>query len=120
MLHVATIATHSERMLPVLLESANRNGVSLSILGHNYPWKDFSSKIDILMPFFRSLPEEDIVCYLDGFDSLILPSIKHLEKNFSPLARKLFFPMITNIAVYKDFLKENFFPASVFFLQVSL
>ncbi|WP_444934910.1 glycosyltransferase domain-containing protein [Microbulbifer sp. EKSA008] len=115
MLHVATIATHSERMLPVLLESANRNGVSLSILGHNYPWKDFSSKIDILMPFFRSLPEEDIVCYLDGFDSLILPSIKHLEKKFLTFGKEIIFSNDYEHSGIQGFFERKFFPSECVF-----
>lgn len=120
MLHVVTIATHSERMFPILQESAKRNGVPLTILGRNHPWKDFASKMDILLPFFRSQPEEDIICYLDGFDSLILPPIRHLEKTSSPLVRALFFPMTIGTRGYKVFLKRNSFPTNMFFPRESL
>lgn len=91
MLHLVTIATHSERMFPLLKESAKRNGVSLNILGQQQPWKNFSTKIDLLLPFCRTLPDDDILCYLDGFDSLILPSIQQLEENFELFDKEVVF-----------------------------
>ncbi|MFA0811269.1 glycosyltransferase domain-containing protein [Microbulbifer epialgicus] len=78
-------------MFPVLQESAKRNGVHLNILGRNYPWQNFSSKIDLLIPFIQQLPEEDIICYLDGFDSLILPSIHQLEDKFHAYDKEIVF-----------------------------
>ncbi|QFT53692.1 glycosyltransferase domain-containing protein [Microbulbifer sp. THAF38] len=110
MLHVVTIATHSERMFPILQESAKRNGVPLTILGRNHPWKDFASKMDILLPFFRSQPEEDIICYLDGFDSLILPPIRHLEKNFLSFGKGIIFSNDYRHKGIQGFFEKKFFP----------
>ncbi len=115
MLHIATIATHSERMFPVLQESAIRNDVSLSILGRDHPWKDFSSKIDILLPFFHRLPEEDSVCYLDGFDSLILPPIRHLEKNYLSFNKEIIFSNDHQHGGAQGFFEKLFFPGEHIF-----
>ncbi|WP_444903898.1 glycosyltransferase domain-containing protein [Microbulbifer sp. CnH-101-E] len=110
MLHISTIATHSERMFPVLQESARRNGVSLTILGRDHPWKDFSSKMDILLPFFQTLPEEDIICYLDGFDSLILPSVRLLEKNFHSFGKDIIFSNDYRHDGVQGYFEKKFFP----------
>ncbi|WHI50569.1 hypothetical protein P3339_19345 [Microbulbifer sp. MLAF003] len=115
MLHLVTIATHSERMFPVLQESAKRNGVSLTILGQEQPWENFSTKIDLLLPFCKTLPEEDILCYFDGFDSIILPAIHQLESKFYSFDRDIVFSNDHQHSGTQGFFERKYFAGNTIF-----
>ena len=65
MLHLVTYATHAEGSFEAL--SASRP--DLVVLGWGTRWKGFFDKVDAMQEFVAALPEEDLVLFVDGFDT---------------------------------------------------
>ena len=72
MLHLITVATHSERYLPVLEKQAEKNGVKLVKLGMGKKYVGHYMKDLETMEYLKTINRDDIVAFVDGFDSLML------------------------------------------------
>ena len=66
------MATHSERMLPLLKQSAINNGINLEIFGMGGKWKNYGNKLNEISKYIENINNNEIVFFLDGFDTLIL------------------------------------------------
>jgi hypothetical protein len=82
---LVTIATKNERYYPYLKLSAERNGYELVTLGWGEKWQGFVWKFEIMKEYLRSLNENEIVCFVDGYDVIILQDVNVLEKNFNDI-----------------------------------
>ena len=83
---LVTIATHSECYFPYLKKSCERYGNNLIVLGWGKKWTGYSFKLQLLQSFLKDLDDEEIVCFIDSFDVIMLRSLEDLEntfKNFS-------------------------------------
>ncbi len=77
-----TVATHSERYFPLLVESAREKGYELEVLGWGRRWEGFGMKLLLIREYLGSIGPEEIVIYADGFDSLFLGEASELEEKF--------------------------------------
>ena len=79
-----TIATHSERYFPILKESANRNGINLTVLGWGQEYTGHYMKDDIMLKYLESLPadENPLIVFIDGFDSIILSNAEEFDRKW--------------------------------------
>lgn len=66
------MATHSERMLPLLKQSAINNGINLEIFGMGGKWKNYGNKLNEISKYIENINNDEIVFFLDGFDTVIL------------------------------------------------
>ena len=89
MLHVATVATHSERYLPVLEKMTQDKGHSLNKLGFGKKYKGHFMKDLEMIEFLKDKKEDDIVVFLDGFDTLMLSSEEEIIKKFKESGKKM-------------------------------
>ena len=79
---LVTVATHSESYFPFLLESCNRYGAELVVLGFNQPWQGFNHRNVLMKEYLKSLPPDEVVCFIDAYDVLLLRPLEDLEAFF--------------------------------------
>jgi hypothetical protein len=68
MIYIVTYATHDERYLPILKESCPE----LVILGQGKKWKGGYDKVCAMTDFCRTKKDDDVLCFVDGFDCICL------------------------------------------------
>lgn len=79
---LVTVATHSERYYPYLKLTSEKNGFDLVTLGWGEKWKGFAWRFELMKEYLRSLKTDEIVCFIDGYDVIVLQNINILEKKF--------------------------------------
>ena len=67
-----TMATHSERMLPILLESAKKHDIKLEVFGQGTKWINYGNKLYQLTEYIKNFNDNEIIAFFDAFDSIIL------------------------------------------------
>lgn len=69
-LRVVTYATHEQGMFRELTQ--NGFGVPVKVLGMGKPWRGFFDKMKAVQQYAKSLDAQDVVIFLDGFDTRIM------------------------------------------------
>lgn len=69
---VVTYATHPSNYFDILEKSAGFHGYKLVVLGHGNLWKGLMDKFLCLADFVTTLPAEEIVVFVDAFDTIVL------------------------------------------------
>jgi len=67
--HIVTYATHAHGLFHTLVNNPHR--VPVTVLGWGTPWHGFSDKTHALLRFLDTIPDDDVVVFLDGWDSII-------------------------------------------------
>ena len=78
MFYIVTYATHSERYFELLKKSCP----DLIVLGFGEKWDGFYGKIKAVVDFCRTKQPDDAVCYVDGFDSVVLVSSEEILEQY--------------------------------------
>jgi len=81
-LKVVTAATHSDGYFRALQASAARLNLDFTVLGWGQKWSDLAAKIQLVRQFAESVPKDDIILFLDGFDTVILQPEEIIIKRF--------------------------------------
>ena len=84
-LHIVTVATESQYYFPYLVESCERNGLKLEILGFGEEWKGFNWRFKKMIDYLKTLPKNDLVCFVDGYDVLCCRNLKEMPDIFYKL-----------------------------------
>lgn len=106
MIYIVTYATHSERYFELLKQSCP----DIIILGDGKPWNGFSDKVEATIEFCKSKKPEDIICFVDGFDSVILSSKEEiLEKYRSFNIPLVFSEAATASTIMVKYLQDKIF-----------
>jgi hypothetical protein len=82
---LVTVATHSERYYPYLKISAERYGHELITLGWGQKWKGFAWRFELMKEYLRSVEQDEIVCFIDAFDVVVLETPRTIEQKFIEL-----------------------------------
>jgi len=90
-MHIVTVATKNEGYFDYLVESCKRNGGELEVLGWGQEWKGFSHRISLMKDYLKRLADDDIVCFVDGYDVIILEPLSKLEKIFKDSGKRIIF-----------------------------
>lgn len=77
-----TVVTHSERYYPYLSLSAKRNGHELITLGWGQKWQGFAWRFDLIKKYLETLATDEIICFVDGYDVLVLEDPATIENKF--------------------------------------
>lgn len=85
---VITVATHSERYYPVLVQSCKRHNVDLVTLGWGQKWKGFTWRFELLLEYLKSLDPNELVVFIDAYDVVVLQDAEVIEKRFHELQGK--------------------------------
>lgn len=81
-LKVVTVATHSERYFPILVQSCERFGLELVILGWNSKWTGFTYKFDLVKQFLKQQDPDTLVVFVDAYDVVFLQPAQVIIDNF--------------------------------------
>ena len=79
---LVTVATHSERYFPYLKLSAEKYGHELVVLGWGEKWKGFGWKFELMKDYLKGIDADEIVCFVDGYDVIILQDPHTIEAKF--------------------------------------
>lgn len=79
---VITVATQSEGYFKFLQESFKRHGEELIVLGWNEPWKGWLWRMQLIQDYLQSLPDDEVVCFIDAYDVILLRPLKDMENLF--------------------------------------
>ena len=90
-MQILTIATKAEGYFPLLQQSSERWGYSLTALGWEQEWQGFAWKLRLYQKALASMPEEEPVVCVDGYDVVVLgPAAEVLDKFIASGQRVLF------------------------------
>jgi len=81
-LHIVTVATQSEFYFPYLVESCKKHGKKLEVLGFGEKWKGYNWKFKLMIDYLKKLSENDIVCFVDGYDVICVRNLNELVPEF--------------------------------------
>jgi hypothetical protein len=86
-MQLVTVATHSERFMPWLLESCKRFATPLTVLGWGETWQGFGHKLQLVQTFLQSLDAREVVCFIDAYDVILLRDLMACEQLFMEMHR---------------------------------
>ena len=81
MFYIVCYATHTERYFNILKESCP----NIIILGYNDKWINFYTKIHKILDFCKTKNPDDIICIIDGFDTIVLSSLDEILDKYKSL-----------------------------------
>ena len=84
---IVTYANKSEGMFEKLLN--NEFGVSIKVLGWNKKWEGYTDKVVGVLEFIETKNDEDIIVFLDGFDTKINKNPENLISMFKKYDTKV-------------------------------
>ena len=90
---VVTYATHYEGTLKKLVN--NDFNVHVEVLGMGKKWNGFTDKLIGVMNFCKNLDPDEIVVFVDGFDSIIHRSPDNVEREFKKMNCGLLFSSVS-------------------------
>lgn len=96
---LVTVATHSEGYFPWLLKSCERHGVHLDVLGWGEQWKGFAWRLTLMMKYLQKQNPNEVVCFVDGFDVILLKPLDELESRFLRLKEKHDFKLAVGLEI---------------------
>jgi hypothetical protein len=85
MFYLITYATHEERYFKFLKNRVHK------VLGFGKKWNGFHDKVKAVIEFCDSVNPDDIVCFVDGFDSMILGTDEEILKAYKSIGQELVF-----------------------------
>lgn len=103
-MRLVTVATHSERYFPYLKQSAEKHGHELVVLGWGQKWQGFTWKFQLMREYLKAVPDDEVVCFVDGYDVLILERPQVIEEKF----KKLVGQDTNRIVVSRETFPEDF------------
>ena len=80
-----TYATHSGGTFDQLMQS----GYHIEVLGWGTKWEGFMDKFNGVLEYLKTQSEDEIIVFMDGFDSLVNKSIETLEQDFKSFNCKI-------------------------------
>lgn len=93
---LVTVATHSDGYFPWLRASCARLGAELVVLGWGQPWKGFAWRFDLMARYLTTLPEDEVVCFVDAYDVILLRPLALMEARFRALHRRHGFDVLVS------------------------
>ena len=90
---VVTYANKSNGLFDKLLN--NKHGVHVEVLGWGTKWNGFQDKIRGVLTFLKTQPDDEIVIFVDGFDSIIKDDLSSVKQKFEQYDCKVLFSMDT-------------------------
>ncbi len=80
--HICTVASDSTPGLQRLLDSCERLGIEIDVLGLGKPYRSNIEKIRYIRNYVKEMPGDDVVLFLDGYDTLVLADKEAILQKF--------------------------------------
>lgn len=87
-LHIVTVATEIKYYMKHLIESVKINGGELIILGLNEKWQGFNWRNKLIFEYISKFDDNDIICFIDGYDVLCVKNLKTLADEFENIKKR--------------------------------
>ncbi len=81
-LHICTMATQETKGLCYLRKSCERYDLHLDVLGLGQPWIGFGQRLHYYEDYAKTLPETDILLFVDGYDVIFQADEKTILETF--------------------------------------
>lgn len=88
---VATFATSYDQGLDVLIESAALVSIELVVLGYGEVNVGKASKLPRMLEFLRTLHNETVVLFLDGYDTMLVKGEEYILSAYQSLQKDILF-----------------------------
>ena len=112
--YMVTVATEPEKMW-ALEQSAKKYYIEITNLGENHPWRDSMTtlggmpKIQLVNEYLATIDEEDIVLFMDGYDTFLADSPQTILERFIQMEADIVFgaesecwPLPENASLWPD------------------
>jgi hypothetical protein len=106
---LVTVATHAERYFPYLKLSVEKYNYNLVVLGWGEEWKGFVWRFHLLKDYLKTLSEDEVVCFIDAYDVLMLKEVDQLEQQFHSMING----DKSKIIIAKDTLSSNYIHSTI-------
>ncbi|KAK9803633.1 hypothetical protein WJX72_007058 [[Myrmecia] bisecta] len=103
-LHTVTVATYDMESLHTMLKS----NPDVILLGMGEQWGGFRTKFILMLDFLRTVHPDDVVLFVDAFDTLFLECDRGLLETYLALGHDIIFNAETNC--WPEQWKAPFFP----------
>jgi len=90
-IRLVTYATHSEGLFDKLVNNDLR--AKIDVVGWGVQWTGFADKINGFIAYLDKCSPDDIVVFLDGFDTVLVKSAGEIEQRFLELDCKVLVSM---------------------------
>jgi len=91
---VITVATHKEGLFDKLIN--NKFNIKITVLGMGEKWTGFDMKYKLIYNYIKNFPDDKIIIFVDGFDSLVNGKIEDAVKIFKENNFKCLFSLNLN------------------------
>jgi hypothetical protein len=106
-LHICTVASQETTGLKQLKHSCEHYNIHLEVLGLGQPYTGNGKKLIHLKNYLASIPDEDLVLFVDAYDVLILANKQTIIEKFLALNNPCIISAETNLHPYnKGFLRR--------------
>ncbi|MBA2727612.1 MAG: hypothetical protein H0U49_05505 [Parachlamydiaceae bacterium] len=81
-LHICTVASQRNKGLDQLLDSCDRYGLSIDVMGMGQPFKGNSHKLMYVQDYIQNLDDNDVVLFVDAYDVLFFADADKILQTF--------------------------------------
>lgn len=103
--HFITYATHSQGTFNELIN--NKYNIPIKVLGWDTKWTGFMDKFKEMYSYIKTLPDEDVVFFIDGFDSVINQPLDVIKERFYELNSDIILSLDMPISI--DYINKQIF-----------
>ena len=79
------VATHVAGYFREFMESSNKHGINLTILGFGEEWQGFLWKFSMMLEALDDVSDEEVVLFTDAYDVIFLAGPEEIENKFKQL-----------------------------------
>lgn len=105
-IHYITYATHKFGLFEELIN--NKYNINIKVLGFGKKWNSFVDKFIGVLEYINNLNDNDIVVFIDGFDSLINKNLDNFYNEFLKMDTKVLVSKDIG-GIFNDYLNYNKF-----------
>lgn len=103
---LVTVATHSDGYFPWLIQSCERHNAELEILGWGQKWEGFSWRLTLMIDYLKSLDKNEIVCFIDAYDVILLKPLSKIEERFIKIHQETKCKMVVAYEYHGSFIHK--------------
>ena len=113
MVKLLTVATHAESYMQWLIKSCQKYNTQLTILGWKQKWMGFKWKYELMIDYLNCIDENEIICFIDAYDVLLLRPFEEIEQIYNELGKKIIISsehVISNLIEFMfGYVKNDYF-----------
>ena len=87
-LYIVTVATDPEYYFSYLVDTCKKNGKEIVVLGYGEKWKGFTWRFKLMLEYIETLKDDDIVCFVDGYDVICTRDLNEMIESFNTIIYK--------------------------------